>query len=65
MSEFIKVGVTAMRDPMTGELLESVPLYVRSTDAGDQLPVIDTEAFAKEIIRKIRDQKIMEKEKAC
>lgn len=32
MSEFIQVGVTALRDPLTGEFLPSVPLYVECTD---------------------------------
>lgn len=29
MAEYIQVGVTALRDPATGELLPAVPLYVR------------------------------------
>lgn len=32
MSRFIQVGVTAMRDPVTGEFLESVPLYAEAED---------------------------------
>lgn len=32
MREFIQVGQTALRDPMTGEFLPAVPLYVESTD---------------------------------
>lgn len=33
MADFIQVGVTALRDPATGELLPAVPLYVRTEDA--------------------------------
>lgn len=32
MSErYIQVGVTALRDPATGDFLPAVPLYIRST----------------------------------
>ena len=36
MSEYIQIGVTALRDPVTGEALPAVPLYIRETDAGTQ-----------------------------
>lgn len=32
MSEFIQVGQTALRDPLTGAFLPSVPLYVERGD---------------------------------
>lgn len=34
MSEngFVQVGFTAMRDPMTGEFMEPVPLFIREED---------------------------------
>lgn len=32
MADYIQVGVTALRDPRTGEPLEAVPLYVRAAD---------------------------------
>ena len=32
MSRFIQVGMTAMRDPVTGDFLESVPLYAEAED---------------------------------
>lgn len=42
MSEFIQVGVTALRDPLTGEFLPSVPLYVERTDLeAGPVPKID------------------------
>ena len=44
MSEFIQVGSTAMRDPVTGEFLPSVPLYIRAEDQGKvATPVFDGE----------------------
>ena len=36
MSEYIQIGVTALRDPVTGEPLEAVPPYIRKEDAGGQ-----------------------------
>lgn len=32
MSGYIQIGVTALRDPVTGEPLEAVPLYIREED---------------------------------
>lgn len=29
--EYIQIGVTALRDPVTGEFLPSVPLYIKKT----------------------------------
>lgn len=34
MDGYIQIGVTALRDPVTREPLEAVPLYVRAADAG-------------------------------
>lgn len=31
--EYIQVGVTAARDPLTGGFLPAVPLYIAATDA--------------------------------
>jgi len=55
MSEYIQVGVMAMRDPMTGGFLPSVPLYVREEDAGK----VETPVFDDSLI-----QGLMEKYKA-
>jgi hypothetical protein len=33
MEGFIQIGFTAARDPLTGDFLPAVPLYVESTDA--------------------------------
>ena len=32
-NNYIQVGETAMRDPLTGKYLHSVPLYIRADDA--------------------------------
>lgn len=32
MSEFIQVGQTALRDPLTGDFLPAVPMFVRKED---------------------------------
>lgn len=32
---YIQVGVTAMRDPATGDYLPAVPLYIRAEDGAD------------------------------
>lgn len=56
MDGYIQIGVTALRDPVTREPLEAVPLYVRTADAGrleaaraDDGPLIDelAEMFGK------------------
>ena len=56
MSEFIQVGVTAMRDPLTGEPLEQVPLYVEVVEGQEMnLPEFDRKQFAMDFIRKFRE----------
>ena len=32
MDEFVEVGYTAMRDPVTGDFLPAVPLFIRRDD---------------------------------
>ena len=32
---FIQVGVTALRDPATGEYLPAVPLYIKADDSAE------------------------------
>ena len=56
MSKFIQVGLTAMRDPLTGEMLDTVDLYVESSPETDQkLPQVDIKAFRAEMIAKYRE----------
>lgn len=38
MSRYIQVGVTALRDPFTGEPLEAVPMYIREKDVEKACP---------------------------
>lgn len=33
---FIQVGVTAMRNPATGEFLPAVPLYIKAEDRAEE-----------------------------
>lgn len=34
--KYIEVGVTAMRDPVTGEMLPAVPLYVKAKGGAEE-----------------------------
>ena len=34
--KYIQIGVTALRDPATGELLPAVPLYIKADDMAEQ-----------------------------
>lgn len=53
MSEFVQVGVTAMRDPKTGELLNQVPLYVEVINGEEpELPEFDRMQFARDFMKK-------------
>ena len=55
MSKYIQVGVTALRDPVTGEALEAVPLYIRTADAETQKKAtIDVGPLAKELADMMR-----------
>ena len=64
MSEFIQVGMTAMRDPLTGKPLEAVPLYVEVIKGQvPPLPEFDRADFARTILKKIRAQRETEEEK--
>lgn len=41
MGEFIQIGVTAMRDPVTGDFLPAVPIYIRAEDQGTVAETLD------------------------
>lgn len=45
--KYIQVGVTAMRDPKTGDFLPAVPLYVKAEDVGEDAEEKMIEDFAK------------------
>lgn len=34
--KYIQIGVTALRDPATGELLPAVPLYIKADELAEQ-----------------------------
>ena len=64
MSRYVQVGMTAVRDPMTGEVTNSVPLYVDEDDMGIiKIPPIDMQALAKEIGAKFRALKDSKKDR--
>lgn len=64
MSRYVQVGMTAVRDPMTGEVTNSVPLYVDEDDMGIiKIPQIDMQALAKEIGAKFRALKDSKKDR--
>lgn len=46
MMEFIQVGVTASRDPVSGGFLPSVPLYAKAEDA-EGIPEPDRDCLFK------------------
>ena len=56
MSEFVQVGVKAMRDPLTGEMLDSVPLYVERQDL-EKVPTVDIGQMARDVIRQMGAEK--------
>lgn len=33
---YIQIGVTALRDPVSGEFLPAVPLYIKAEDGADE-----------------------------
>ena len=46
MTEYIQIGSTALRDPKTGDLMDSVPIYIRAADRA-KVPSIDCSAVIK------------------
>ena len=56
MSKYVQVGMTAMRDPVTGELLESVPLYVDTEyEPAPVIPKEDMKMMARDLARQFRE----------
>ena len=35
-AEYIQIGITAARDPITGDFLPAVPLYIERTEAAEK-----------------------------
>lgn len=52
MSEYVQVGVTALRDPVTGDFMPSVPLYVRAEDQEK----VEAPVFDDSLMRKMADK---------
>lgn len=53
--KYIQIGVTALRDPGTGEFLPAVPLYIRADDsaaAGEESLIRDIGALLAERMRR-------------
>ena len=46
-NDYIQIGVTATRNPVTGEFYPSVPLYIRASDAAEDSRKKMMEDFAK------------------
>ena len=60
MSEFIQIGSTALRDPVTGDFL---PLYIGAEDReACETAVIDGDVLQKELAKKFAAYKRAEKE---
>ena len=57
MSEFVQVGTTAMRDPVTGDFLPAVPLYVRAEDQRKCEPPVFDGAMIRTLADKFRQYK--------
>lgn len=55
MREFIPVGVTAMRDPITGELLKEVPLYVeKNVEIPPPMSEAELKALKQSVLKNLR-----------
>ena len=65
MSEYIQIGSTALRDPVTGDFLPAVPLYIRAEDReACEAAVIDGDALQKELAKKFAAYKEAERKQA-
>lgn len=53
MAEYLQIGVTAMRDPVTGKPLEAVPIYIKRSDAG-KTPAVDLKSFTAVMTEKMK-----------
>ena len=55
--KYIQVGVTAMRDPKTGDFLPAIPLYVKAEDVGEDAEKPMLEDFAKLMALRMKQYK--------
>ena len=55
--KYIQVGVTALRDPATGEFLPAVPLYIKAEDGAEEAEEKLIEDLGKLMAERIRRYK--------
>lgn len=55
--KYIQVGVTALRDPATGEFLPAVPLYIKAGDGAEEAEEKLIEDIGKLMAERIRRYK--------
>lgn len=53
MDEYIQIGVTAMRDKVTGNFGHSFPLYARACDVEAGIGTVDISEVAKIVLDKM------------
>lgn len=51
-SKYVQIGVTALRDPKTGDFMPSVPIYVKKKDLRHAVPPIGEDNIADILARK-------------
>lgn len=54
---FIQVGVTALRDPATGNFLPAVPLYIKAEDGAEEAEAKLTQDIGKLLAERMRRYK--------
>lgn len=54
---FVQVGVTALRDPATGDFLPAVPLYIKAEDGAEEAEEDLIEDIGKLLAQRIKQYK--------
>lgn len=54
---FIQIGVTALRDPATGDFLPAVPLYIKAEDGASESAVGLAQDIGKLLAQRMRHYK--------
>ncbi len=52
--KYIQVGVTALRDPATGDFLPAVPLYIKAEDGAEESAAGLTQDIGKLLAERMR-----------
>ena len=55
--KYVQVGVTALRDPATGDFLPAVPLYIKAEDGAEEAEEKLIEDIGKLLAERIRRYK--------